>query len=133
MQALWGKTNLESHILNHCKKALELRHFNTRHNQVLKVMADFVRKQVPEDMQVIVDLENQYLFLTSLTYTDLRPDLVVCSNLTRTAILVELTVCFEDSFDDARARKEAKYVDLVDEIEENGFMVDLVTVEVGCP
>ena len=60
-------------------------------------------------MQVIVDLENQYLFPTSLTYTDLRPDLVVYSNLTRTAILVELTVCFEDNFD-ARACKEAKYI-----------------------
>ena len=98
---------------------------------MLKVIADFVRKQVSEDMQVIVDLKKQYLFPTSLTYTDLWPDLVVYSNLTRTAILVELTVCFEDNFDDARARKEAKYADLVDEIEENGFVVDLVTVEVG--
>ena len=33
---------------------------------------------------------------------------------------------------DARACKEAKYAtDLLDKIEENGFMADLVTVEVG--
>jgi hypothetical protein len=44
---------------------------------------------------------------------------------------VELTVCFEDNFADAKARKEAKYADLVDEIEGNGFIVDLITVEVG--
>ena len=32
-----------NHILNHCK-ALELCRFNTRHDQVLKVITDFVRK-----------------------------------------------------------------------------------------
>ena len=56
-----GKQTL-NHILNHCKKALELRRFNTRHDQVLKVITDFVRKQVPDDMQVIADLEDQYHF-----------------------------------------------------------------------
>ena len=35
---------------------------------------------------------------------------------------MELTVCFEDNFDHARACKEAKYADLVDEIKENSFM-----------
>lgn len=48
-------------------------------------------------------------------------------------MLVELTVCFqiEDNLDDARSHEEAKYADLVDEIEANGFVVDLVTVEEG--
>ena len=48
-------------------------------------------------------------------------------------MLVELTVCFqiEDNLDDARSHEEAKYADLVDEIEANGFIVDLVTVEKG--
>ena len=98
---------------------------------MLKVITDFVRKQVSENIQMVADLENQYHFLTSLTYTDLQPDLVVYSEQTRIAILVELTVCFEDTFDDARACKEAKYADLLDKTEENGFMADLVTVEVG--
>ena len=125
-----GKQTL-NHILNHCKKALELCRFNTRHDHVLKVISDFVKEQVTDDMEVVTDLGDQYLFPTCLAYTDLRPDLVIHSVLTKTAVLVELTVCSEDNFDDAKARKEAKYADLVDEIEENGFTVDLITVEVG--
>ena len=82
-------------------------------------------------MQVIADLEDQYHFPTYLPYTDLRPDLVVYSDLTKTAILVALTVCFECNFEDAKLRKEIKYADLVDKIEGNGFIVDLITVEVG--
>ena len=47
------------------------------------------------------------------------------------ATLVELTVCFETNFEKAKSRKEVKYADLVvqDDIEENSFIVDLVTVE----
>ena len=47
------------------------------------------REERRGDMQVVVDLDNQYHFPTSLTYTSLRPDLAVYSELTKTAILVE--------------------------------------------
>ena len=119
------------HILNHCKKALDLRRFNTRHDQVLKVIANFVKKLVPDDMHVIADLEDQYHFPPCLAHTDLRPDLIIYSKLTKSATLMGLTVCFETNFEEAKSRKEMKYADLVDEIEENGFTVDLVTIEVG--
>ena len=33
--------------------------FNTRHDQVLKVIANFVKKQVPDGMHVVVDVEDQ--------------------------------------------------------------------------
>ena len=115
------------HILNQCKKALDLCRFNIRHDQVLKVIADFVGKQVPDDMHVVVDLEDQYHFPPCLAITDLRPDLVVYSEFNRSAILIET------NFKEAKSRKETKYMyaDLVDAIEENGFTVDLITVEVG--
>ena len=44
---------------------------------------------------------------------------------------MELTVCFETNFEDARVRKEGKYSELVDEVEQNGFVVDMITLEVG--
>ena len=128
---LCGARQTLHHILNHCKKALDLRRFNTRHDQVLKVIADFVKKLVPDDMHVIADLEDQYHFPPCLAHTDLRPDLIIYSELTKSATLMELTVCFETNFEEAKSRKETKYADLVDEIEENGFTVDLVTIEVG--
>ena len=55
-----------------------------------------MKQQVSEDMKVVADLEQQYQFPPSLAaFTDLQPDLVAYSCLAKTAIIVELTVCFE--------------------------------------
>ena len=56
-------------------------------------------------MHVVADLGEQYHVPTCLSYTDLRPDLVVYSALTKTAFLVEPTV---DNFANAKLRKETK-------------------------
>ena len=53
------------------------------------------------------------------------------SELTKTAIIIELTVCFETNFEEAKERKESKYRDLIEEVEGNDYMVDFLTVEVG--
>ena len=84
-------------------------------------------------MHVIADLEDQYHFPPCIAHTDLRPDLIIYSEFTKSTPLMELTVCFETNFEEAKSRKEMKYSNLVDEIEENTFtvLVDLVTIEVG--
>ena len=72
-------------------------------------------------MNVLVNLSEQYHFPTSLAYSNLRPDLVIHSDHTKTATIVELTVCFEE---------RRKYSELVEEVKGNGYDVDLVTVKV---
>ena len=42
-----------------------------------------------------------------------------------------MTVCYETNFEEARSRKEGKYSELVEEVESNGYIVDLVTIEAG--
>lgn len=54
---LCGVRLMLNHIFNHCKEVLELRRFNTRHDQVLRIITDFVKKQVPDDMRVVVALK----------------------------------------------------------------------------
>ena len=44
---------------------------------------------------------------------------------------MKLTVCFETNFREAQQRKEEKSAELVEEIEDNGFAVDFVTVKIG--
>ena len=61
-----------------------------------------------------------------MAYTDLWSDLVVYIELAESATLVELTVCFETNFEEDKSQKEVTYADIVDEIEENGFIVDIV-------
>ena len=90
-----------------------------------------MKQQVSEDVVIVVDLDQQYLFPTSLAFTDLRPDLVAYSCLAKTAIILELTVCFKTNFQDAKQRKVAKYSELVKEVEDRGFVVNLIILEVG--
>ena len=128
---LSGEWQTLCHILNNCKTALKLWQYNARHDQVLQTIIKFMKQQVSEDMKVVADLEQQYQFPPSLAFTDLRPDLVAYSCLSKTAIIVELPVCFETNFQDAKERKATKYSELVEEIEENDFVVDMITLEVG--
>ena len=51
------------------------------------------------------------------------------SELTRTAIIIGLTVCFETNFKEGNERKELKYSELVKKVERIDFVVDLITVE----
>ena len=45
--------------------------------------------------------------------------------------LLELTIPFDTLLEDAARRKQAKYQDLVASVQESGYTVTLVTVEVG--
>ena len=56
---LWGKEDSDIchlcqgarqtllHVLNHCQVAMELRRNSRRHDEVLKVIADFIRSYLP--------------------------------------------------------------------------------------
>ena len=54
---LCGKLQTLYHILsnNNCKVALELRRYNTRHDQILQIIEEFMKQQVSEDV-VVADL-----------------------------------------------------------------------------
>ena len=49
----------------------------------------------------------------------------------REGTLLELTIPFDTLLEDAARRKQAKYQDLVASVQESGYTVTLVTVEVG--
>ena len=44
------------HILNNCKVALDLRRYNTRHNEILLLISNFIKQQVTNDVTVLADL-----------------------------------------------------------------------------
>ena len=82
---------------------------------------------------VVADLDDHqsYLFPPQLAISDLRPDVVVFSHLQKAAFILELTICSEVSYVAAQERKTVKYIDLVSEVEKNGFNTELITLEVG--
>ena len=119
------------YVLNNCKVALVLRRYDDRHNWVLQAMANIIQDHLPSSTPMTVDLSDRYSFPTHIAATDLRPDIVWWNDNQKTIILVELTVCFETSYEAAIMRKEDQYHDLIAETRKAGYTSTLITVEMG--
>ena len=142
--SLWGRATVSSdcklcgqqqtllHVLNHCPVALELRRFNHRHDAVLTVIASFVRAHLAPSQEAIVDLPGEhYKYPQHIGVMDSRPDIVVWEENIKSVYLIELTVCFETNFDEARHRKICRYTELCEEAEDRGYTCSILTIEVG--
>ena len=121
------------YVLNHCSVALNLRHYNRRHNAVLKVIADMVQSNLAPNHRMTVDLPgNNYLFPQHIGRTESCPYLVVWEDDARmVTIIVELTICFESNFNEAQRRNTLKYAELLEEVEHSEYCATLITIEVG--
>ncbi|KAJ8352978.1 hypothetical protein AAFF_G00124830, partial [Aldrovandia affinis] len=76
-----------------------------------------------------VDLGRQLQFPQEICSTTLRPDVVLWSAAAKSALLIELTVPWEEGLEAAYERKMAKYADLVAECRESGWSVRMYPVE----
>ena len=85
---------------------------------------------LPPSASISSDL-GSYSFPQHIVSTDLRPDNVWWDDETRKLCLLELTVCFETSFDEAAQQKKIRYADIVDQARLSHYTSKLITVEVG--
>ena len=105
---LCGEIQSLTQVINSCQKALDLRRYTTRHDDVLKVIFDFSKRNLASGLQITADLHGQqYTFPQNIAPTDLRPDIVIWS--TSASHLVELMVPFEANIADAAERKVHRY------------------------
>ena len=86
---------------------------------------------LPSSTSMTVDLSDGYSFPTHIAATDLRLDIVWWNDDQKTLTLVELTTCFETSYEAVITRKGDRYHDLTDETRKAGYTSTLITVEVG--
>ena len=119
------------HILNACPVALNQRRYNVRHDSVLASLAKMVEKHPPTTASMSADLPGVFNFPLHVAPTSLRPDIVLWDDTQRWIYLVELTICFETSFEDAVKRKEDRYFELVSEAVKAGYSAETITVEIG--
>ena len=115
-------------MLNNCRVALDLRRYNHRHDSVLSVLADTVKEKLPP---FSADLGPSYNFPQHITPTDLKPDIVWWNDEKNLLRIVELTIPFETTLEDAAERKETKYEELVQSAQQAGYTTTLTTIEVG--
>ena len=85
------------------------------------------------DWKLLVDLPgNNYVFPIDIYCTEERPDIVIWSPSKKMTIIIELTCPAEEGIENAKLRKETKYLPLISEIRrQNKFTVNFMTVEVG--
>jgi hypothetical protein len=120
------------HVLNNCPAAMDLRRYSKRHDEVLQVVGDFIRAQLPPLFSITIDSPSEsYCFPHHITPTTLRPDIVWWSEQRSELWLFELTIHFESVVASARERKRTKYYDLVEAGRAAGFRCELITLEVG--
>jgi len=82
-------------------------------------------------MHFSADLGSNYNFFQHITPTDLKPDIVWCDDEKNLLRIVELTIPFDTTLDDAAERKETKYEELVQSAQQAGYTTTLTTIEVG--
>ena len=80
--------------------------------------------------QLTSDLSD-YHFPHHIIPTTQRPDVVWWDDSKKKLCLIELTVCFETSFNDARERKMVRYEELHQQAQKEGYCTTLITLEVG--
>ena len=108
--------------------------YNTRHDKVLQIIYNLLKENLHTNQSIIADLQDlsPYIFPPHIAKTDLRPDIVVWNDTTRSVTLLELTVCHESNFVEAHQRKVTRYLDLEEEIQRSHFQVETIPIQVGC-
>ena len=126
-----------NHVLNACPLFLEQGRYTWRHNNILAYLVNVALKGSSPDLVVTHDIPNiqGYSPVTTIprscTQTNLRPDLCLYRERDKKLLLFELTIPFELGIERAHKYKADKYASLITDIQNNGYEVQLLAVEIG--
>ena len=84
------------------------------------------------DWKMLVDIGQQLTFPPEIAPTNLRPDMVLWSPSRRAVYIIELTVPWENSIEEAYERKKLRYTELAADATQRGWNTKICPVEVGC-
>ena len=94
-----------------------------------------IRERTPmraRDWRMLADIVQQLIFPPETASTNLRPDLVFWSTSLKTVYIIELTVPWENSMEEAYECEKLRYADLASETMQSGWNANVYPVEVGC-
>ena len=107
---LCGSRQTNKHVLSHCNSPQALSRFKTRHDNILRILADWISENSKPNSIIHVDLEVIRFKPLEELFTSFRPDIaIVNSNSIST---LELTVCHETNIVKSREFKQSKYIHL---------------------
>ena len=84
------------------------------------------------DWKLLIDFDDKRIvFPPTICPTNLRPDIIIWSDKTKTIIWAELTCPAEENIKDAQRRKTTRYKDLAEVVRGNSWTLHDFTIEVG--
>ena len=99
---------------------------NTRKKELTSILREV------QDLTQQNDLKTKLVFPQDICSTNLRPDILVTSRASKTILLIELTVPWEDRIEEAHELKMSKYEAIVTEARNKNWKAQCFAVEVGC-
>ena len=102
------------------KKETRVKIKNSSPNGILHQASDWV---------LLKDLDGTFSFLPHIAFTELKPDITIVSNKLKRVIHIELTCLCEENMEAWHNTKVNKYTPLKSVIENNGWSVDLFSVD----
>ena len=124
------------HVLNNCNTMLSQGRYTWRHNSVLQHLITKIKaKYDSSEYRIFCDLPGLMTGIstipTSVIVTNSKPDICLVNDTKKEIVLIELTIPFDTNITAAHERKSLKYEHLKNDIEDKGYSVDLITLEIG--
>ena len=121
----WGKSpspncslcngiQTNKHVLSFCSSDISLSRFKTRHDRILRIIADWLSIKLKNSAELFVDLNDAAVQPLSNVFDSLRPDIAIKSN--DSIITLELTICHESNISSSREYKINKYKNLTNHL-----------------
>ena len=109
--ALCDGIQTNKHVLSFCSSKVSLHRFKTRHDRILRIIADWLTSQLKNGAELFVDIDNCPAFQPlSNVFDSLRPDIAI---MTQSSIItLELTICHESNISSSKDYKINKYKNL---------------------
>lgn len=84
------------------------------------------------DWKLQIDFSHkQIMFPPEICSTDKRPDIVIWSSSSKTALAIELTCPSEENIDASQVYKQSRYIELCSLAEDNGWKIKVIPIEAG--
>ena len=134
--SLCGNNETLMHVLNNCKIMLDQGRYTWRHNSVLRTIKDSLKNITDHSWKIYCDLADATktagtTIPPEILPTQQRPDLVLINEGSKSIVIIELSIPFEQNIQKAHVYKENKYASLVSDLQEQGYDTNLFCVEIG--
>ena len=126
-----GVPPTNKHVLSHCSAPIALERYTTRHNHILKLLADWIMREMSDQQKLYADISGDYNPIDEIFEPAVRPDIALVDG--SKIVILELTVCHESNLEKSKLFKIEKYTKIREhlKIKYKTFSTKLFTIEIS--